>query len=555
MLRIHERAASYMTPNIGNMAPQKFYKALEDFLANPQQGVPDGLLAAVSEITDTGGDIIPPHLFYEAVEQSQIAISITDLKANILYANPAFARVTGYTLQDTLGKNESILSDKVTPPIVYKTLWGRLLQQKPWSGVLVNRRKDGARYLAELTIAPVLNNAGKTSHYLGIHRDVTEMHRLEQEVKNQKALIESVVDSAPVVIALLDRNGRVVLDNQAYKVLATDMHGEPAAVFLAALKRSMGGNFKWAWDEGKGFTDEEVSFDPGGDKAPRWFSCSGTWFRERDSSADSFFESRKEIYLLLAANEVTELKRQQEAVRLSAMRALLAEEELVQSTRETLAGAIFQLQGPLNLIAAAAGMLERRSSGDDPLLKVLQEALSTGERAMATLHDSMPEEPDEPLVPVNLNQLLREVLSMSTDRLLARGVVVDWQPEPVLPSIIGRELRLRGMFKQLVDNALEAMDERNRERRELRVATAQSSSQQIEVAIEDTGPGVAEELRLKIFEPFFTTKGKAGKRAGMGLPMVQEVVNAHAGTVAIEGTEGEGCRVVVQLPIDPRLDL
>ncbi|MEJ2646161.1 MAG: PAS domain-containing protein, partial [Gammaproteobacteria bacterium] len=135
--------------------------------------------------TDPG--LLPPRLFYEVVEQSAVAISITDTDANILYANRAFARVTGYPLNDVVGKNESVLSDKVTPPIVYETMWGRLLQQKPWSGVLVNRRKNGERYLAELTIAPVLDAGHRTSHYLGMHRDVTEMHGLENQVRNQKA--------------------------------------------------------------------------------------------------------------------------------------------------------------------------------------------------------------------------------------------------------------------------------------------------------------------------------------------------------------------------------
>ena len=63
----------------------------------------------------------------------------------------------------------------------------------------------------------------RSTHFLGMHRDVTEMHRLEREVRNQKALIESVVDSAPVAIALLDREDRVMLDNHEYKKLMGDL--------------------------------------------------------------------------------------------------------------------------------------------------------------------------------------------------------------------------------------------------------------------------------------------------------------------------------------------
>ena len=71
-------------------------------------------------------------LFFKVVENCPVAISITDLNANILYANPAFSKVTAYDRREVLGKNESILSNQTTPNLVYKTLWGRLQQKKPW---------------------------------------------------------------------------------------------------------------------------------------------------------------------------------------------------------------------------------------------------------------------------------------------------------------------------------------------------------------------------------------------------------------------------------------
>jgi len=497
-------------------------------------------------------DILPAWVFFEVVQQSAVAISITDPHANILYANPAFKRVTGYDAEEIIGKNESILSDKVTPHLVYETMWGRLMQKKSWNGVLVNRRKDGQRYLAELTIAPVSNADGETTHYLGIHRDVTEMHRLQQEVENKKSLIESVVDSAPVVIALLDTAGNRILDNLAYKALAADMRGkDPATECLQILRESLGEQFEKTLNSDKGLSGIEVSFHLPGKSEPRWFSCALIPFKEKDSSADNFFTARRQEYLLLLANEITQIKRQQEEVRLNAMRALMAEQELVQSIRETVAGAIFQLQGPLNLIGAAEGMLERRSSGvnDEPLMNVLQQALESGHEAVNTLRASMPEVPEEASMPVDVNQLLREVLSVSTDRLLSRGVVVDWQPTPVLPKLVGKESQLRGMFKQLIDNALDAMDEKNLLRREMNVITLHPAPDVLQVVIEDSGPGIPEELRVKVFEPFFSTKGNGGKRAGMGLVMVQQIINDHNGTIQIQNAEKGGCKVLIEFPL------
>lgn len=496
----------------------------------------------------------PLEVFHEVVEQSSIAISITDPKANILYVNPAFSRVTGYAQEEVLGRNESILSDKATPPMMYKNMWQTLLEKRSWSGVLVNRRKDQRRYLAELTIAPVLDGAGNVSHYLGMHRDVTEVHRLEQEVINQKEMIESLVDAAPVVIALLDLDGRVVRSNQAYLTLSEEMEGaSPAVEFLAALNQRF--SFSLKGDGRQDFRDKEIRFDLGGAQAPRWFSCSATWLREKQLSADSFFAAEKQDFLLLVAKEISDLKQQQEQVRMNALRALMAEEELVQSTRETLAGAIYQLQGPLNLISAAHNLLLRKEDRDGTLRSMrmaLEQAVSAGAAAIETLHGCMPAESIEAEAPLNINELLHEVLSLSTRRLLASGIVVDWEPALVLPAITGREQRMRGMFKQLIDNAIDAMSARGWKRRELRITTRHTADDLIEVVIEDSGPGIPESERLKVFEPFYSTKGAQGRRAGMGLTLVQDVVTGQGGVIMIrEGSSG-GCRVELQLPLRQR---
>ncbi|MBK1690593.1 nitrogen fixation negative regulator NifL [Ectothiorhodospira mobilis] len=493
---------------------------------------------------------LPPRLFYEAVEQSSMAISITDDRARILYANPAFTRVTGYPAGEVIGRNASILSDRHTPALVYETLWGRLRQLQPWTGRLVNRRRDGSRYLAELSIAPVLDASGRLSHYLGMHRDITGMHRLEQQVHNQKALIESVVDAEPVAIALLDANGGVVLDNQEYKKLAGDLRGrEPAQMLLEGVHGAEGVGA--VMGGGGGFSDREVRIDPGGGRGARWFSCSGTWITEQDAAADAFFAPRRVSYLLLMAKEVTTLRRREEEMRINALRALTAESERVEGMRETLEAAAYRMQEPVNLIQAAVQLLQRRGGEgpDEALMRVLNDALESGRQALQTLENCIPERREGPAAPVNLNAVLREVLGLFTQRLLAAGVVVEWDPAPVLPPVLGHEASLRGLFKQLLDNALDAL-ESGGDRRELHLRT-RAREDAVQVEIRDTGPGIPEALRLRVFEPFFSTKGRSGDGAGMGLPMVQEVVNRHAGLVAIDPAPPPGCCVRLQFPVQP----
>jgi nitrogen fixation negative regulator NifL len=495
---------------------------------------------------------VPPQVFRLVVEQAALAISITDAHANILYANPTFERVTGYSQAEVIGHNESILSYRVTPKIVYETLWAQLKRQRPWNGLLVNRRKDGSRYLADLTITPVVDEAGQTTHYLGMHRDVTEVHRLERQVQNHKALIESVVDAAQVAIVLLDEDERVLLDNQEYKKLIGDLGKEPAATLMAALRAQIGPAFDSTRANRRGMSNREVLIEQSG-RAPRWFACSISWFEEQDVSADAFYEPAKRHYLLLTIQDISELKRQQEAIRINGLHALLAEQERIQGMREALAGAVYQLEGPLNILAAAVKMLDRRKEvgPDEPLATALDDAVRHGRETLDTLRASIPYATGEDAQTVELNPVLRDILKLSTPRLLAAGIVVDWQPAALLPAIPGRATQLSTLFKQLIDNAVDALNESRGGPRELRVITLDCGDH-IEVVIEDSGPGVPEEWRFKVFEPFFTTKGADQHHLGMGLAIAQDIVARHDGTLDIDASYRAGCRMRVQLPCRER---
>lgn len=524
---------------------ESWVETVRCFLEQSPDIFPADVHSMLSEIIDGSHVSLPPRVFFEAVQQSAVAISITDTKANILYANPAFTHITGYQPEEVMGKNESILSDNRTPQNIYENLWSTLLGKQPWSDTLINRRKDGERYVASLTIAPVLNQQQEITHYLGMHRDVTEEHRLASEVKNNHKLIESVVDAAPVVIALLDESGGVVRKNKAYRDLRQLMAGaEPVEKLWAPLLKDNA----LACEE---FKDYEIRFDLGGGSAPRWFSCSCTRVDEVDTSADNFFESRNQNYRLLVAKDISDIKKGQEAVRMNALRALMVEEELVQSTRETLAGAIYQLQGPMNLVAAASNMIERRaeSTNMDSVRRVLREAMEAGGEAMDRLGACMPESNIEAVTSVNLNELVHDALGLNTERFLANGVVVEWKPTAILPSVIGREHRLRGMLNQLIENAIDAMSERGRKLRELTITTKQVDDDVIAIVIDDTGPGIAEAERFQVFQPFYSTKGMKGKRAGMGLTMVQDVVSEHSGSISIATAPGGGCRIKLMIPL------
>lgn len=488
---------------------------------------------------------LPVEAYRQAVDQADLAISITDAKANILFANEAFSRVTGYPRDEIIGCNESMLSNHTTPDMVYQQLWSELSAQRPWSGKLLNRRKDGALYLAELSISPVVDAAGKTTHYLGMHRDITDLHRLERVVRNQKELIETVVDAAPIAFALLDPHGRVILDNQEYKKLVTDLRvKEPAHSLLDSLVP--------AWREALAsspglctFVGQEARIDRPAGRA-RWLSVTASVIDLHSDCADSYYVAGGQPGLLLAVADITSLRDEQERARGAALQAVLAEEERAAAIREGLSAAIFRLEEPMNMMASAVAVLQRR---DPAAAGMLQQALGASREHLETLRQVIPPSPQEILVSVNINEILRDVLEVSTPRLLAAGIVVDWQPAPTLPAILGRPLQLRMLFKALVDNAIEAMNIKGWKRRELSLTSALREDC-IVIAVLDSGPGIPEEWRHKAFEPFFTAKSGSGRHIGTGLSRVQQVVADHGGIIDLDESPSGGCAAIVEFRLD-----
>ena len=92
------------------------------------------------------------HALAAAVEQSADAIVITDIFGTILYANPAFTLMTGYSCEEAVGQNPRVLKSGRQPAEFYQALWKTIASGQVWHGELINRRKDGTCYAEDMKI-------------------------------------------------------------------------------------------------------------------------------------------------------------------------------------------------------------------------------------------------------------------------------------------------------------------------------------------------------------------------------------------------------------------
>lgn len=119
----------------------------------------------------------------EAVEQSPVTIVITDIEGNIVYVNPKFSEISGYTRAEVLGKNPRILKSGYTSDQDYQTLWQTLMKGKEWNGEFQNIKKSGEIYWEYATISPVKNELGEIIRYLALKEDINARRIVEEKLK------------------------------------------------------------------------------------------------------------------------------------------------------------------------------------------------------------------------------------------------------------------------------------------------------------------------------------------------------------------------------------
>jgi PAS domain S-box-containing protein len=116
-----------------------------------------------------------------AVEQNPACIVITNRDGNIEYVNPKFTELTGYTLDEVLGRNTRILKSEKNPPNLYAEFSNKILSGNTWHGELYYRKRNGELSYTSASISPVLNDEGVISHFVevkGTSLSAKELKRL-----------------------------------------------------------------------------------------------------------------------------------------------------------------------------------------------------------------------------------------------------------------------------------------------------------------------------------------------------------------------------------------
>ncbi len=131
-------------------------------------------------------------LLSKAIEQSSVSIVITDYSGKILYVNPFFTDVTGYSSDEVTGENPRVLKSGSQPSEFYEEMWDTILSGKMWQGEFRNKKKNGDFFWESATISPIINEDGDITHFVAIKEDVSEKKKMFEELIEAKEKAEEM---------------------------------------------------------------------------------------------------------------------------------------------------------------------------------------------------------------------------------------------------------------------------------------------------------------------------------------------------------------------------
>ncbi len=157
-------------------------------------------------------------MILRAVEQSPASIIITDRQANVLYVNPRFTDITGYTAAEMIGRNPSLLKSGHTTPETYRQLWDTLVSGGVWEGNFRNRKKNGELYWEHATVSAVVDPTGTIGSYVQVSEDISGHLLAEEALRSSRAYLADLGAAldATISVATTDSSGRITSVNAMF---------------------------------------------------------------------------------------------------------------------------------------------------------------------------------------------------------------------------------------------------------------------------------------------------------------------------------------------------
>jgi two-component system, LuxR family, sensor kinase FixL len=275
------------------------------------------------------------------------------------------------------------------------------------------------------------------------------------------------------------------------------------------------------------------------DGETRWLISRGRYLRNDQGEVSELIGVAIDITAQFEANLQLRLQREE-----------MAHMSRVSSMGELAASLAHELNQPLSAIASNAAAGRRLLMQGSPDFKMFEELLADvaadARRAGDIIHGihMFVRKSEETRHPVNMNEIIQEVLRLLHSDLLARATSVETRLAPTLPIVAADPVNLQQVLLNLLMNSLEAMQPKPATGRRILIST-KCEADSVVTSVRDYGGGLPKDNPDKIFTHFYSTKPDG---MGMGLTIVRSIVEAHGGKLGAENVD-EGARFFFSLPV------
>lgn len=419
-------------------------------------------------------------------------------------------------------------------------------------GEVVAERPDGTRVPFIAYPAPLQDARGAMIGGVNVLVDITKRKIAEAALSRSEAFLRSMLEASTDCVKVVERDGTLSFMNGSGQCAMEiedfcDVQGKAWESLWPPETREQ---VRTAVAEAlTGRPARFEAFSPTAKKAPRWWDVSVAPFPDVDG---------KPPRVVAISRDITKRKQAEAALRESEGRLREMQTELLHVSRVSAVGEMasalaHELNQPLTAVTSAVRAIQRMlaflpgSVGgtvevDEAIDLAAEQALRAGQ-IVRHLRNFVAGDGGADKKLEDLAKLIEDAGTLALVGASVSSIDVNLLLAPRLPPVLVNRIQIQQVLLNLMRNALEAMaqtvvrEDEARSRRELKVTATGSGSEMVEIAVADTGPGLAPEIADRLFSAFVSTKPDG---MGMGLSICRSIVKAHGGRLWAEPNPGGG---------------
>ena len=489
-------------------------------------------------------------LLKAVIETAVDGIIIIDGRGIVQAFNPACEALFGYRADEVIGQNVKILM-----PLPYHDEHDGYLENYRRTGLrkiigigreVVGRRKDGSTVPIELSVGESKPHGEPV--FVGIIRDITERKRSEAALREREARLRAIFETLTDAIVVIDERGLIESFSPAAERLfgyrADEVIGRNVNVLMPSPYHERHDGYIHHYLE----TGERRIIGIGRIVVAQRRDRS-TFPMELSVGEMRIDERRSFIGFI---RDVTE--RQGAEKRLQDLQSELLHSSRLSTMGQMASALAHELNQPLTAVinyAQASRRLLGAGASADKLGPVIEKAVAQANRAgqiIRRLRDFLEKGETERRIE-NINTVIEEATALALVGAKDTGVKVRLEIAHDLPVVMIDKIQIQQVVLNLMRNAIEAMEQS--ERRELSIVIRLTEDDDLEIAVIDTGPGLAPQVQAQLFQPFVSTKQTG---MGLGLSICRTIVEAHGGRLTAAANPGGGTVFRFILPRADRTD-